>query len=164
MRRVFTRQVLFVSAGVLMLAAVLLTWNTLRRLDAASRTLRGKAQELGDLQAVRARLARREAAISAFARAGNVPPVSVRTLIRQIWPDQPAPDLRESTEASVPGWRLRRAEIAFGDAELERVAAFVEAAESRRPPWRVMSYEIKASPHTPGAGHVVLKLATAERE
>jgi len=69
----------------------------------------------------------------------------------------PAPDERRQSGADlVPGWAVRSEELAFRDVQVAAALRSCEAAESLRPPWRLVRLAVRSSPNAAGRGQVVV--------
>lgn len=130
----------------------------------------GEARErLAEKNRLLTQLAQMEADLSAFTAARDVyaSAAADRTADPAALPRDTGLTYRDNRVADVPpvaaGWVLHRREVAFHEASLARVMAFVDAAQASRPPWRLVEADIRASAHTPGVGQVVLVLETVER-
>ncbi|MCX7591935.1 MAG: hypothetical protein N2255_09955 [Kiritimatiellae bacterium] len=73
------------------------------------------------------------------------------------------PELRDAETVRLNGWVLHRQEVAFAEVSLARVMQFIHLAETHRPPWRLVSCEIRSSPRLPGTGHVVALFESLEK-
>jgi len=154
----------FLAALAVLLAGILMTLQEVRHLAAVSRRLTRKHGEMARLQQLAGEVARGEETIREFGALSDRRPGSLRGLLDRTFPGSKAQDVRESVRESVPGWIVRQVEIAFSEAGIAEVAAFVAAAEAQRPPWRLARCLVNSSPHTPGAAQVVLQLETAEKQ
>lgn len=148
-----------------LLAGILWTAVNLHNLPPAAARLRTRAavlEELRQWQMEHARLRHARdvfeqmprpsrAADPARLAAGHLPGVS--------------PEVSERGAEQLPhGWRIRRVEIRFGEADLAAVGEFMRAAAAIDPPWMLRAADINVTPYRPGFGRVVLRLEALERE
>ena len=73
-------------------------------------------------------------------------------------------EVRGHATALDDGWTLRENELELDEVPLESALALAAALEQERPPWRLSACDIRASPSTPGNGHVVLTLTRLQPE
>ena len=75
-----------------------------------------------------------------------------------------APEIRpRKSRKLLNGWTLKQAEIIFNDVQLSRISAFLYAAETGRPPWRLTECLITPTRSEGGFGRAVLVLEALSR-
>lgn len=151
-----------IGAIALLAGAALHGYSTYRAIADARERLTDKARLLTQLVQLEADLSTFTAAREVYASAAAAPTADLAALLRNTgltYRDNRLQDV----PAVPPGWTLHRREVAFHEAPLSQVMAFVDTAQAARPPWRPVEVDIRASAHTPGVGQVVLVLETVER-
>lgn len=154
---------LYVSAFVLFTTGLVSTVVTVkrmplhaRRLDRAIKTF----MALRDLEQVKAR---RDSAVRAFELLESGAPESLSALATAHFSGV-TPEIREREPIDLSnGWSLRRMEITCGDLNLERIPAFIKAAEAGRPPWILAECNITAFRQDGGYGRVTLIMEALSR-
>ena len=69
------------------------------------------------------------------------------------------PEIRVRETIALPdGWSLSRLEIVCSDADLARLSAFLLAAESGRPPWKLTEFTVAASRKEGGHGRAAMTM------
>ena len=158
------RRVLMACGTAVLLAGLLLTWQSSRVLAAAASRLTRKTHELAELRKLELEVSRHMAAVRELDRLGAVRAEPLQGRLDQAFPGRKADDVSEWVHESIPGWTVRRQDIAISEADLAKVAALVAAAEARQPPWRLVKCEIRSSPHATGRGQVGLLMEAIEKQ
>jgi hypothetical protein len=144
------------TATLVAIVGVTLTITSIADASERVQRMQRKAEQIRTLrdyeQASRQRGAR-QAMVDGFrARPG----VSLPALARELIPEATAEVRERDSTPAMTGWVLRQADVTFSELPLHRIADFIESAEAGRPPWRLTSCTMRASPQTPGRGHVTL--------
>ncbi|MDA0323026.1 MAG: hypothetical protein O2923_09975 [Verrucomicrobia bacterium] len=90
------------------------------------------------------------------------PGPSLPALAREIIPEANAEVRERKSTPAMNGWVLRQADVSLSEVPMLRVADLIEAAEAGRPPWRLTSCTMRASPQTEGHGQVTLSFELLE--
>jgi len=155
---------LWIAAGIALAAGLALTARTAGRLGEARERLDRKIEEVAAIRAIEERAAPYRAAQEAFARLAPPPGGELPELIAREFDPHKPDDAPEFRRESAPGWAIRQREIVFSDVPFEKVGRFLQAAESLRPPWRLVKGMLRPSAGTAGAGQCVLLLEALERK
>lgn len=152
--------VIYGCALLALAAGIGLTAFSVRQAPLLAQRLKSRVAIYDELQAMKRAEDRYQAAVRMFEALSNSAPASLADLAAASVSNS-VPDIRElETKAPAPGWTLRRAELIFNEMSLDQLPAFLAAAESQRPPWRLAECAIAASTQTDGHGRVVLVLET----
>ena len=128
---------LYGFAVVLLIISVIITVITVRQMPAYRRQLHKKIQTLQQLHALAQVKSKQEAAIGIFEALPETTPASLIVLsASHIDGTTPQIHLRKSRNL-LNGWTLKQAEVIFNDVKLSQISAFLYAAETGRPPWRL---------------------------
>jgi len=74
-------------------------------------------------------------------------------------------ETREAESAPLAdGWTMRRTEVVFGEIDLDVLQDFLVAAESARPPWRLIECEISSSRRADGFARATLLMESAGKQ
>jgi len=137
--------------GVLFIAGMAIATRALVQLGRDRALWAQRGEELGDLPALSARLARFEALRDGVrSQAATPPEPDTAALLREAFPDA-VPDIRPSRLRVDDGWTREDVELALSNASVARVFQFIETAERARPPLRLVRVEVRSRP---GAGQV----------
>jgi hypothetical protein len=143
--------------------AVLMTLQSLLAAPASVRHLRKKNEDVEALRSLREDQARSEAAIDLFEKLPSRTPPPLGELVNIAMPGARY-NLRLKESRPAPfGWMVRSVELSFEDLPLASLAPFLERAENRRPPWRLVECHLTASDQAPGRGRAVLVLEGIEK-
>lgn len=149
---------LYITAALALAVGVSLTVISVRQAASLSQRLRSRIATVAELQAMKRTQDRYQAAVRVFEALSNAAPVSLAGLAAASVTNA-TPDIREiETKALDRGWILTRSEVIFNDINLDQLPAFLRAAESQRPPWRLAECTLTASTRADGFGRVVLIL------
>jgi hypothetical protein len=155
--------ILRVAAGAACLAAAALTLQSIYTAPATARRLRRKAADLELLRGLAADQVRNAAAIAMFEALPSKTPPPLGELVNTAVPGARYNlRLKESRPAQA-GWSVRSIEISFEELKLSDLATFLERAENKRPPWRLVECSLTASGESPGRGRAVLVLEGLEK-
>ncbi len=153
-----TLEFLYVPALLLFVAGVVWTAFTLSRMSVYERRLADRQNDLRTLRVLELERNRQQGAIRAFDMLDDDAPASLNA-IASIHFGGVLLEIRARTTIELPnGWNVKRVELVCADAPLDRLPAFLQAAESGRPPWRLIDCDITASRTDGGAGRLVLGL------
>jgi hypothetical protein len=162
MNRVRALSPLHLVALAALIAGLTSTVWAFGRVAGARRALKAKVEVVAKLGAARSDLARYEAAKADYEKRAGPPLPSLTDLLAKT-PGLPPPEQRgEPPREIAPGWIVRRQEVAFANAPLDRLIAWVAAAEALDPPWRLVKIELRGGPQ-PGHARAVLSLEGLER-
>lgn len=118
-----------------------------------------------ELRRIEERLAPSLAARDAAEKAWPTEPVPLLDLARVVWPRTRPEDVRELGREPAEGtWTLRRVELTWTEAPLERIMELIRQAETAQPPWRIVRCVIQSSPTTPGMVALTLEGESVGRE
>jgi hypothetical protein len=118
-------------------------------------------REAGELQAALSTYDRaRERVGKALAASGSGQETLLASVLAELQPEDIDPPQKASAGN---GWVKLTQRLTFNNVDIGSVMAFVESAERLRPPWRLMSCDIRASASSAGRGQVVLSLSTVQR-
>ncbi len=151
-----TLSLVYAGSVVVLLAGAVLSVVTVRQMPACAQKLGRKInvlQQLGDLKQIRDR---QRSALRAFDILTNSTPASLTALAASSMPNV-TPEIRVRDSRQLPnGWTLKQVEVVCNDVSLDQISAFLYAAETGRPPWRLTECHITASRTAGGFGRVVL--------
>lgn len=148
---------LFVALGV--------GWSvrSLARVPGFRRRLRMRQRDLKDLSKLAASDARNGSALRAYEALALKRAPPLRDVLAAVLPGG-RPEIRELAVTPVfESWTLCRSEVVFEDLALTQLPSVFAALEACRPPWRLVKYDIKATPGKTGRGRVLLALETIEQ-
>lgn len=154
---------LWISAALAVLIGVGMTVGSGQILADAAGRLTQRGEELSQLRRIEDDLAQYTACYEAFEQLERKQTVPLDVVLRLQKGLQKPEDTRPFQEDIFGGWVLRRSELSFNDASLAGLMAFVNAAESQRPPWRMARCVIKSSARAPGSGQAVVVLECLEK-
>ncbi len=153
-------------AAVLVLSVALL-WTALTvrynfRLERKITTMRETLNQLADLRKIdRQRQAIRRACESWTAgEQASMPAIALSILKSE--ETQPAIGNMETQNLS-DGWMVKKVEVVFAEIEFGRLAQFLYAAETQRPPWRLAECTLVSSSQKDAAGRAQLIMETLAR-
>ena len=162
MKRPDRTTLLFGSAALLSVAALLVTAHTLAE---TPRTLGQIARRRGDLiqlQGLAERHAANRAARETLAATSGTP-VDLAAWLGEQQPTWSAEvQARETTPLSA-GWSVRRVDVRLPDVSLADAAHWLAQAETGRPPWRVVEIHVVAGAEA-GRGRMNLVMEALERK
>jgi hypothetical protein len=155
-------RMLWLAAVASLVCGALLTLTSVRNLRAAEDRSRSTRSHVEQLEAHEARFNRSLDARQAFEKLSSKKPVPLDALLAKAFPGKTPQDVRESYREIGEGWGVRRREFSLAEVPFAGVMAFLREAENRRPPWRVLKCDIRASTR-PGEGKVDLALEALEK-
>jgi hypothetical protein len=135
-----------------------LTVQTFRLIRQARPRIMEKISDLATLRDIRNGLEGFRTARQACEQNPPAPPVSIRKLLEPYRTE----DIRESRRDLMAGWTLLQVDVTFSVLPLREVMAFVEKAESQRPPWRLTGCSIRPST-TPAEAQVTATLEAIQQ-
>lgn len=152
------------TAAALLLAGLALAL-TARTVADTPRALAQLARRQGDLTRLHGLLEQqaenRKAIRTIESTAGANPDLAA--WCRKRYPQLQAEFSDRETLPLRPGWAVRRIDARLEDATLAGVADMLAGAETMRPPWRVVSLELTATPGETGRGRVALVMEALVR-
>lgn len=164
MKKDRTLSLLYFFSLLVFVVGAVWTAFTLSRAPVETRRLTDRQDALKALHALERERNRQQGAILAFEDLEDESPASLVELAATHLSGVVI-EMRTRTTVELPnGWNVRRVELVSADAPLEKVAAFLTACESGRPPWRLIDCEIAASRTDGGYGRVVLGLEALSRQ
>jgi hypothetical protein len=159
-----TSRVLCAAALVSFLVGIALSCYTIRLESGMLPSLQRKAHDLERLGDMRAELKRGLDAVTEFGAAGAArKPAPLTDIMKETLEGLVADDIKDIRRDTVQGWAIRQKEIAFNEAPLGRVMAFLNKAENTSPPWRLTKCSIRSSPRAAGAARIELTLEAVEK-
>jgi len=148
----------FWTAILIFLAGVASTIAAFSRMPAQAEKLIEKQKLLAALLELERERNHARSAILAFESADNHSPAPMDSLVcAHLSGANPDIRTRETIELQ-DGWSLTRVEIVCADLDLARLPAFLRAAESGRPPWRLIECNIASSRKDGGRGRVAMTM------
>lgn len=157
--------VIWGAAAAVLAAGMLWTARNAAVLPARVEALRARAAVWDRLRAVEAEQAaarRQLAVLNDLPRPARAAPLA--QLAAEFTPAARPEILDRGAQTLADGWRARRMELQYSEADLETVGAMLAAAAGQRPPWTLRSCKIEASPRQAGYGRVILQLEALERD
>ena len=157
--------VLWGAAAAALAAGLLWTARNAAVLPARVEALRARAAVWDRLRAVETEQAdarRQLAALNDLPRPARAAPLA--QLAAEFTPAARPEILDRGAQTLADGWRARRMELQYSEADLETVGAMLAAAAGQRPPWTLRSCKIEASSRQAGYGRVILQLEALERD
>lgn len=154
--------ILWSSAGLYLLAGLLLTARSLGGLDRTLEILSRKAADAVELAGLRERAKRHQALLESY---GRYPATAqgLEALARATLPGQALRILTTDISPSVPGWTARKVSVEFNDMAGTDLGRFLDAGAAATPPWTLLECTLLASP-TPGrVAKATLVFVTVER-
>lgn len=152
-----------VCAGLTIAIGLVLAVLTVREHPADSRKLRKRLEVLEQLESLRQEQARRNAAVQTFTAIGYAATAPLADLAAAQLTNTP-PEIKEhDARALTNGWTVRQADVVFNEVNLAGLPGFLHAAETQRPPWRLVECHITASRQRDGQGRVALTMETVSR-
>ncbi len=150
--------ILSASAALTLAAGLVWTGITWRAAPALAARLERWAADAAELETMRQEREDTAAAVRAFAALTNPIPASLAGLAAAAVSNA-VPEIRTLETRPLEGdWTLTRAEVVFSDINLDQLPAFLAAAESGRPPWRLAEISLAASSRADGCGRAALTL------
>ncbi len=151
------------AATLSLLTGLGLTAGTARALPAHRRHLEQKQETLAALRDFRRSLAGETSARHAFEALPTAPAAGLRQMASASLPGT-QPQFRPSDRTDLAGgWTRTRVEVTLRDTDLPGVLRFVAQAETERPPWRLIEFDMTSSERGGRAGRVTLLLEAVER-
>lgn len=156
-------KILIASVLLLLLWAGVLTAFLPSALADGRRRLDRKRQDLAHLAEIRQMAERQAAARAVFDRLEAARPAPLETIMRAA-----VPGLRFEVSAMGQGvvmddWRWERNALRLNDISGSDLIRLVNALESQRPPWKVVSVNLRGGPQTGQVDQVILTLETLTR-
>jgi len=149
---------LWIAAWCVMAAALLLSVANWRHWPKQRKVLQRRLRDLNTLEHMPApddALQRMEALFDPFPARETV---SLEAMAVEKVPSGRADIRRKEQRAIRDGWKVTRYDVIFNDAVLREVSDFITAAETVRPPWRIVECHITAATGAPGKGRVTMVL------
>lgn len=160
-------RVLWAISAVAIAAGALMTARTFAGAWAASSELGRKLREAEQLRNLDFEAARYRAARRAYEQLSRKQAASLAPLLKEAFPDVEIQQRDERKEIG-EGWVLRHKDLTFSGVPLKKsmdgAMALVQKAEALRPPWRLTTCEVKASPSSAGSGDIVLGFDAVEEQ
>lgn len=151
------------SIPLTLLAGILWTIINILRADGFTQRMRNKLDTIKELHEIKQKQDFLEASLATLAAISNTAP-SLSALASAAVTGSVA-EIRElDSRALGRGWSAKRAEIKFNEVSLNSIAAFLRAAETQRPPWRLAECVITGSRKADGCGSVTLTMETVARQ
>lgn len=150
--------ILLLKAGGLavFVIGILLTVTNLQQMPEFTRKLETKVNNLKQLRAMRNAGGQYQAALGAFQALTNPAPVSLSGLAATCITNA-VPEIRARDSHRLKNdWTLTQVEVIYSEIDLNLLSPFVTAAESQRPPWKLIECEIEALRPAGGFGRTVL--------
>lgn len=150
---------LFYSAAILVfLAGAIFTILAFAGMPAHTERLNEKKKTLAALRELERERNHGRSAVLAFESADSRAPAPMGALASSRLSGM-NPEIRvRETIALSDGWSLSRLEIVCSDADLARLPAFLLAAESGRPPWKLTEFTVAASRKEGGYGRATMAM------
>jgi hypothetical protein len=159
-----TSRALCAAAIVSFIVGVALSCYTIRLETGAFPTLQRKVHDLQRLGDMQAELKRGLDAVKAFEAAGTArKPAPLTDIMKETLEGLQADDIKDIRKDTVQGWAIRQKQLAFNDAPMGRVMAFLNKAENASPPWRLTKCSIRSSPRVAGSARIELTLEAVEK-
>ena len=150
-------------AAIMFLVGAWLTVATVRTTPDRLRQLERKTSDLRTLQGFQHALSDDHGAVKAYNQLSEHRPPDLGGLLDDAFPDH-TPRVEEDHRRDIAGgWYARRVDITLEQVALEKLGAFLQRAESVRPPWKVRNCDITATPGQVGYGRVHLVLEGLEK-
>jgi hypothetical protein len=124
------------AAGVAA-AGLLLTLHALAQRGAIVRRIGRRAADGRELQALGRVAARQVAVLDALRAEAAHPLVPLAQVVAAAVPDAPAEVREREALALAGGWTVRRVGVTLREVPFDAVGQILQAAETRRPPWRL---------------------------
>ena len=160
---ILSKRSLWIAAAVAAVAGILLTFAAAMRIRTCARGIKDYAGYAAQLQEVGKSADRCESAIRVFEAMDNPHPVPMAELLKEVLPGQKYDTIEQPTQPTIRGWTVRRIQLSFSDVQLGRLGEFLSTAESRRPPWRMISCRIRATNASGGTGQATLILESLDK-
>ena len=161
MNRASGSRFLWSAAAVAFAVGLLLSVQSFRAMGRASARFKQKLVDIGRLRDVDAQVQASEAACRMFDALPSKRPEALADALRAALPGVEVTEAPEARRDAVPGWSVRRKELAISDAPLDALMKFLDACETNRPPWHLVKYALRASSQ-PGRAQVVLVMEAAD--
>jgi len=153
---------LWSTAGLSLLAGLLLTARSLGGLGRTTEILAKKADDARELAGLRERAARHQALLKAYAQYPTTP-AGFEALERTTLPGQAMRILTTDVSPSVPGWTTRKVSVEINDIAGADLGRLLDAGAAATPPWTLLECTLFAAP-TPGrVAKATLVFVTVER-
>lgn len=163
MADMLSRRPLWIAAAVTVIAGILLTAASAMRIRSSARTIREYAGYTAQLQEVSKSAWRGGSAIRVFEAMENPHPAPMADILKEVMPGQKYDAVEQPSQPTIPGWTVRRIQVSFVDVQLVKLGEFLSVAESRRPPWRMVSCRIRATSAAGGTGQATLILESMDK-
>ncbi|MBN1268706.1 MAG: hypothetical protein JXB04_03895 [Kiritimatiellae bacterium] len=153
---------LWIAAGIVLLAGLALTVQSVRGTPAAIHRIERKLADLQELTNLRLAASGAEEALRALdARSARELP-ALGDILRDTLPGVTA-EIRQAEAAPArAGWVVRRADVVFSNVALEGIGQFLYNAETHEPPWRLVECHIAASSQAGTGGRLTLVMEGLE--
>jgi len=163
MKRLTGKQTLWIAAFLILAIGLASTAGALRNLRGSRSRFAQTLRELQALQDIENGLSLYLGARAAFDALPQPKPSDPREILVRVLPGVRVDEAKEERLEAAPGWTLRRKEVVFGTASFPKVMEFVEAAESQRPPWRMIRCSLRATSPDGGIGQAAIVLEALEK-
>ncbi len=154
--------ILWTTAGLALLAGLLLTVQSLNGITRIREILLKRANDARELAGMRLQANRYYSLLTTYAQY-PASPVPLETLARTTLPAQPMRVLTTDITPSVPGWTAKKVSVEFTDISGTDLGKLFDAGATAHPPWTLIECTLFAGP-TPGrVAKATLVFSTAER-
>lgn len=157
-------QSLWAAAILLLVAGAGLSLRTMHDLRAARQVLDRNGRMAQTLRQWAAEQSVYDEARAHFERLPNRAPKPLAELAAAALGSVRVDEVREASREAAAGWVVREKEVAVSEAPLTNVMAFVQLAETQRPPWRLAGIAINASARSPGFARATLRFRALARD
>jgi len=154
--------VLIATATAVALVGLLMTITSIADASEKIERMQRKADDIRTLRDYEETSRRRRAQQAILEGFRGRPGPRLPALAREILPAANAEVRERKSTPAMNGWVLRQADISLSEVPMLRVADLIHAAEAGRPPWRLTSCTMRASPQTEGHGQVALSFELLE--
>lgn len=158
-------ETLWLAAIAALLAGAVMTWHTVLHMREQADIYKRKTSVITALNDLALEIEPFYAAEKSYSRiAGR--PVPFETFAKSALPDVPheTRQVSDNSSAVADGWKLRRHEISFSEAPVDKVIDFALRAESLNPPWRAAQCEIRALAGRPNMADIVITFEVPEKQ
>jgi len=158
-----SRHGFMIVSALTLLSGVIIAINATFAVQDCSAKLRAYSTYSTSVRDLGKSAARSAAAVQLFEALPNTAPVPLAELLKQALVGLKYDTTEQPSQTTIAGWTVRKMEVAFPEAELARIGAFVIQAESQKPPWRLVSCKIRSSTPSGGSGFVSIGLEALEK-
>ncbi len=152
----------WIAAGLSLLAGLLLTIHSLSGLSRTREILVKKANDIRELDGMRSQANRYHALLTAAVQypASSVP---LETLARKTIPAQSMRLLATDFSPSVPGWTVKKVSAEFTDIAGIDLGKLLDAGAAANPPWTLLECTLLAASTRGHIAKATLVFSTVER-